>query len=156
IGFNTPADFGNGQIRIVSDAFSSSFNSLQLQFNRRLSKRIQTLLSYTWSHSIDNLSAEDGQSPQTNLIFLQYPNLNRGSSDFDIRQSLHGAVFVNLPAPPNGLSAVLVRNWAASSIFFARSAMPTDILIGRRPGYVRPDLVSAQPLYLYSANYPGG
>ena len=158
VGFTNPGDYGfnEGQIQIVSNAFSSSYNSLQLQFNRRLSKRIQALVSYTWSHSIDNLSAASFDGTISNLAFFEYPDLNRGSSDFDVRQSLHGAVFASLPAPRNGLGALVLRNWAASSIFFARSAMPTGVLIRRDQSYIRPDLMTGQPVYLYSASYPGG
>ena len=141
---------------VVTNAFSSSYNSLQLQFNRRLSERIQALLSYTWSHSIDNLSSEaPGGLNSPSVILSDYPNLNRGDSDFDIRQSLHGAVFASLPAPHGGPAAVL-RNWTASTIFFGRSALPTDVLISGAAGTIRPDLVPRQPLYLYSAGYPGG
>ena len=144
-------------VNVVSNAFSSSYNSLQLQFNRRLSKRIQALVSYTWSHSIDNLSSEAGDDFNfTSSTFIEYPNLNRGSSDFDVRQSLHGAVFASLPAPNGGLMHMLLRNWTASSIFFARSSLPTNVLILNDQGYLRPDVVPGQPLYLYSASFPGG
>jgi hypothetical protein len=90
------------------------------------------------------------------VSFSEDPNQNRGSSDFDVRQSLHGAVFASLPAPRSGPTAVLLRNWTASSIFFARSALPMDVLILNGAGYARPDLVPGQPLYMYSASYPGG
>ena len=148
------------RVSVVTNAFSSSYNSLQLKFNRRLSKRIQALLSYTWSHSIDNLSSEtaDGfvASGSYNVSFSEYPDLNRGSSDFDVRHSLHGAIFATLPSPRGGLAAVLLRNWTASTIFFARSALPTDVLIFGAAAEIRPDLVPGQPLYLYGGGYPGG
>jgi hypothetical protein len=159
LGFNSPAgvDLG-GLVQIVGNGFSSSYNSLQVQFNRRLSKRIQALASWTWSHSIDDLSTDGSNGVGSNLTAFEYPNLNRGPSDFDVRQSLHGAVFASLPAPRSGLAALVLRNWTASSIFFARSALPTDVLTFNEADsdYVRPDLVPGQPLYLYSANYPGG
>jgi hypothetical protein len=83
------------------------------------------------------------------------PNVNRGDSDFDVRQSLHGAVFVALPGPRGGRAAGLLRNWTASTIFFARTALPVyiEILTGVD---LRPDLVPGQPVYLYGSEYPGG
>ena len=59
-----------------------------------------------------------------------------------------------LPSPRSGVAARLLRNWTANGIFFARTAVPTDVLIGG-PNY-RPDLVPGQPLYLYGPDYPGG
>src|SRR5262249_51965853 len=76
-------------LEISGNSFSSSYHALQLQFNRRLDKRIRVLLSYTWSHSIDNLSDQVGLFSLGARTLLD-PNLNRGDSDFDIRKSLHG------------------------------------------------------------------
>jgi len=150
-------------LRMISgNFFSGSYHALQLQFNRRIGKRVQALLSYTWSHSIDNLSDQTGQSlgfpmGRQGTTTLLEPNLNRGDSDFDVRQSLHGALFFALPAPHVGQGAALLRNWTASTIFFARTALPTTVLTFKDLGYVvRPNLVPGQPLYLYASGYPGG
>jgi Carboxypeptidase regulatory-like domain len=146
---------------ILGNDFSSSYNALQLQFNRRMSKRVQALISYTWSHSIDNRSDAEGTSLETqDPNVLADPNQNRGDSDFDIRQSLHGALYFALPAPAQGWSSLPLRNWTASTIFFARTAMPTNLVFGTTSVYggidVRPDVVPGQPLYLYGSEYPGG
>jgi hypothetical protein len=144
-------------LEILDNGFSSSYHALQLQFNRRVGKRVQALVSYTWSHSIDNLSDQAGSNLESlNTNALLYPNLIRGDSDFDIRQSLHGALFVALPAPHSGPASVLLRKWTASTIFFARTALPTNLIIGDWNTILRPDLVPGQPLYLYGSGYPGG
>jgi len=122
-----------------------------------LLSRVALLLSYTWSHSIDNLSSDDEQlavdSTVESLAEYYHPNIDRGSSDFDIRHSLNGSLIAPLPSPRHGIPAILFRNWSANSIFFARSALPTDILA---PDFERPDLVPGVPLYLYGSQYPGG
>ena len=51
-----------GSITVFGSEFSSSYHSMQLQFHRRLAQHVQALLSYTWSHSIDNLSNDLGMS----------------------------------------------------------------------------------------------
>ena len=145
-------------LSISGNYFSSSYNALQLQFNRRMSKRVQALLSYTWSHSLDNLSDQTGGSlgPLDTSVFF-HPDQNRGDSDFDIRQSFHGALFATIPAPRNGRSAILLRNWTASTIFFARTGLSTNLLAYTATGLtLRPNLVPGQPLYLYGGGYPGG
>jgi hypothetical protein len=145
-------------LQITGNYFSSSYNSLQLQFNRRLSKRLQTMLSYTWSHSIDNRSDQSGDAIGTqNMTTLLDPDQNRGDSDFDVRHSLHGAIFAHLPSPRTGFAAIPLRNWTVSTIFFVRSALPTNVLTFTDQGLIlRPDIVAGQPLYLYSSVYPGG
>jgi hypothetical protein len=131
---------------------SSSYNAMQLQFDRRLSSRLHMLVSYTWSHSIDNLSQD---TPYINL-FNSAPSDPRawGSSDFDVRHSLNGSIIAALPSPHGGIAGLLFRNWTANSIFFARSALPTDLVL--QYSLYRPDVVPGQPLYLYGPEFPGG
>jgi hypothetical protein len=163
IGYATlphPAPYPSFEV-LGNDA-SSSYQAMQLQFNRRVSARIRLLLSYTWSHSIDNLSNDtEGIGASRSLSQYLDPDIDRGSSDFDIRHSLNGSVIAALPAPHSGIGAVLFRNWSANSIFFARSALPTDLLASNPStpnGFysARPNLVPGQPLYLYGPGYPGG
>jgi len=154
----TPPTLLPDGLQVTGTYFSSSYNSLQLQLNRKLSQRLQAMLSYTWSHSIDNRSDQSGDSlVGQDFTTLLDPNQNRGDSDFDIRHSLHGAIFAHLPAPRTEFATALLRNWTASSIFFARSAPPTNVLTVTAAGaIVRPDVAPGQPLYLYSSTYPGG
>lgn len=145
-------------LEIIGNAFSSSYNALQLQFNRRLGKGFQAMLSYTWSHAIDNLSDELGENLfPLNLTMFTDPNQNRGDSDFDVRQSFHGALFFAFPSPSNGLGRTLLHDWTASTIFFARTALPENLITFTSTyAEMRPDVVPGQPLYLYSSGYPGG
>jgi hypothetical protein len=143
-------------LRLFGSPFSSDYHSLQLQYNRRLAGKVQSVVSYTWAHAIDNQSDE---LIDPGLAAFVEPDINRGSSNFDIRHSLTGAVLVTLPAPlPRSGFAALLRNWKADTMFFVRSAPPVDI---SSPGTftgpaVRPDLVTGEPLYLYGSGYPGG
>jgi hypothetical protein len=155
---NTYSDLG-----IFGNNSSSSYNALQLHYGRRLSSRVQAMVSYTWAHSIDNLSndippfdLDDVLGPD--LYSFLHANINRGSSDFDMRHAMNGALLAALPSPSHGTAAKLLRNWTASTIFFAHSALPTDAITWYMggPGWIRPNLVPGQPLYLYGSGYPGG
>jgi hypothetical protein len=150
-------------LEIFGNSSSSSYNALQLHYDRRLSSRVQAMVSYTWAHSIDDLSEdippfELNDLPGPDLYNFLHANINRGSSDFDIRHAMNGALLAALPSPSHGAAAKLLRNWTASTIFFAHSALPTDAVTEYTgsPGWIRPNLVPGQPLYLYGAGYPGG
>ncbi|MGI8470484.1 MAG: hypothetical protein ACR2N3_18755 [Pyrinomonadaceae bacterium] len=45
---------------LIDNTSTSDYNALQLQFQRRLSRGLQAIASYTWAHSID--TASTGQS----------------------------------------------------------------------------------------------
>ena len=68
----------------LSNGADSSYQALQAQFRHRLAHGLQTLLSYTWAHSIDDVSSD--------AYYLHVPPGNstseRGSSDYDIRRRL--------------------------------------------------------------------
>ena len=137
---------------VMNNLSSSSYNAMQLQFNRRLSSRLHMLVSYTWSHSLDNLSQD---IPYLNLFYSVSSDPRAwGSSDFDVRHSLNGSIIAALPSPHGGIAGLLFRNWTANSIFFARSALPTDLVL--QDSLDRPDVVPGQPLYLYGSEFPGG
>jgi hypothetical protein len=153
IGWDLSSDGGVPGSIVLRNAASSSYHAMQLQFNRRLSRRLHMLVSYTWSHSIDNLSTDDPYSLPYSPDPLRFAPRARGSSDFDVRHGLNGSIIAALPSPRGGIGRRLFGNWTANSIFFARSAAPTDLIFDHLDD--RPDVVPGQPLYLYGSTFPG-
>jgi len=148
---------------LVTNTGNSGYNALQLQFNRQLSHGLQALASYTWAHSIDTASAGSfGDS--SNLVSELNSNINRGASDFDIRNAFSMGLTYDVPFHTNNiLSNATLRSWAVDSIVLARSAPPVDVYYGNLGALSnsfftnpRPDVVPGQPFYLYGSQYPGG
>jgi hypothetical protein len=147
---------GGGQgVYITKNGPTSSYNGLQVQFQRRLSHGLQSLASYTFSHSIDDASSN------FNLSDL----LERASSDFDIRHNLQAALTYDVPGQySNAVLASLLNHWALDARVTARSAQTIDIIgrqyvheVGTGPSVnYHPNLVPGQALYLYGSQYPGG
>jgi hypothetical protein len=151
------------QALLVTNVGTSDYNALQLQFQRRLSRGLQALASYSWSHSIDTASAGSPGSGSNALIALN-SNINRGPSDFDIRNAFSTGLTYEVPAPKgNAFSTAIFRGWSTENIVQARSAPPVDVYYSAfyqlSNGFVtnvRPDVVPGQPFYLYAQQYPGG
>lgn len=148
----------NDSINITRNAASSDYHAFQLQFQRRLSQRLQLLASYTWSHSIDVASTDSGTNA---AVQFANPNNDRGSSDFDVRHAFNAAMTYNFPAPKLGVVGnSIFRNWSIDSIFVARSATPVDLVGGvNLTGFVsslRPNLLPGIPLYVDDPKAPGG
>ena len=143
----------------LSDA-QSSYNSLQLQFQQRLTGGLHVMLSHVWAHSIDDGSQIFTSSFVDERLQIPSPHDNRGSSDFDVRHIFNGALTYEIPAPRSGGIAALVRNWAVDSTIRMQTPLPVDILDWGWTEYggfdYRPDVVSGQPLYLEGDQYPGG
>src|SRR5262249_39840741 len=73
----------------------SQFHAMNLKLERRFSDGFSVLGSYGWSHSIDTDSGGSFGSPNLNPANFQ---LDKGSSDFDIRQRFVTSVIYELPA----------------------------------------------------------
>lgn len=151
------------QAVLVTNVGTSDYNALQLQFQRRLSHGLQVLSSYSWSHSLDTASAGSVGSGSNALLGLN-TNLNRGPSDFDVRNAFSMGLTYDVPAPRNDAFAnAILRGWSTENIIQARSVAPVDVyysgfgeLSNGSLTNVRPDVVTGQPFYLYGPRYPGG
>jgi hypothetical protein len=137
---------------------TSDYHAMQLQFQRRLARGLQTLASYTWSHSIDNVSSDS--SFEASTLKLD-PVQERGASDFDVRHSGNIGLTYAIPtAFRNSIFNALVRDFSVDTIFVARSATPVNIRTGANAAgglsISRPDLVTGVPLYIDDPNVGGG
>ena len=140
-------------LRLITNGASSDYHALQMQFQRRLSRGIQALVSYTWAKAIDVVSTD----VVSNLLL-------RGPSDFDIRHNLTGAVTYDIPAPKqSGLATTILRQWSVDTRFNAQSALPLNIVSGiildPSDGTQiarRANLINGVPVYLDDPNVPGG
>jgi hypothetical protein len=161
--YNQPNPNFTGEFDLMRNGADSSYQALQAQFRHRLAHGLQTLLSYTWAHSIDDASSD--------AYYLNVPPGNaaspqeRGSSDYDIRHTFSGAASYNIPAPGGGIWKSIFGNWSTDSIVYARTAPPVNVVTGQNPfgGFLsgassvqRPDLVSGVPLWIADPNVAGG
>jgi carboxypeptidase family protein len=156
---SNPNVFGS----FIDNTASSAYDALQIQYQRRLSHGLESLVSYSWSHSIDDGSA----SSTSNVSNLGVPgnlNANRGPSDFDIRNSVSAGLTYDVRIPKlNKFSNAILRGWSTQNLVVVRSAPPVDItdshflfFKGGIEAAVRPDLITGHPLYLSGSQFPGG
>ena len=150
LGSVVPSNNPNAsQFFTIDNGLTSDYDSLQVQFRRRLSQGLTALASYTWSHCLDYGSQ--------NLLLGVF---RRGNCDFDVRHSVSAAFSYDLPNAGHGAFVNgLLHHWGLDDRFSARTAFPININGGTfadpLTGQVMTtgvDLVSSQPIYLYGAN----
>lgn len=158
--FNPNQDFG--QVNLTDNTATSDYQALQLKFERRLSRGLQALASYTWSHSIDISSTDAFSNYLGTPGSVANPNIDRGNSDFDVRHAFTAGVTYNLPSPEwTKVAHATLGGWSVDSFIFARTAPPVNVVSGIvfAEGialYPRPDLAPGVPPVLYGSQYPGG
>ena len=130
---------GWGAITQIYSDEHSDFNSLNVRFERRFSNGISFLLSYGYSHSIDEgygISTSSNSSlatPQNSYDIRD----NRGSSDYDIRNRLvynalyalpfgHGKYFMG---SASGVKQAVLGDWSLSGIVSVQGGTPFTLLM---------------------------
>jgi hypothetical protein len=136
------------------------FEALQLQLQRRMSHGLQALVSYTLAKSSD-VSSSDATgflAPSVNQIAL--PPL--GPSDFDIRNSIAGAVSYEVPAPARGRAGnAILKGWPVDGLVRASSPPPLNVTVGNQTGSVGSylhlvNVVPSQAFWIADPTQPAG
>ena len=126
-----------GQITGLLWDGSSFYDALQIHVIQRMTRSLQFGISYTWAKSIDTSSASDVGSQFLNSI-QNLPwfdtSLNRGLSDFDIRQNAVFNAIWQIPSPRDGTGLRWFLNaWQVGGIYQASSGLPFTAVIGGDP-----------------------
>lgn len=139
---------------IFQNELTSSYNSLQVKFQRQVARGLQALGSYTWSHNLDYGSYNAA---------LPY---QRGDSDYDVRNNATIAISYELPrGGSSSMLHALTSGWGIDGRFTARSGFPVTLngnqVTDPNTGiiyYGGLNVISGKPLYLYGpgSTYPGG
>ena len=139
-------------IQLIKNNATSDYHALQAQFQRRLSRGLQLLGSYTWSHALD-----DDSTGQTNRV------AQHGNADFDVRHLFAAAATYDIPARGNEVARAILGGWSINTNLTARSALPVDIIATTLTDpvtgglvNVRPNVISGVPFYVDDSTLPGG
>jgi hypothetical protein len=137
--FNCPVSMGGSgaggpcfpflaHVNFLQNGYHSNFNSLQVTATQKVWHGLNFLAGYTWAHSIDDATNNRSVSPQNSLR----PDLERGSSDFDIRHRFTLALTYALPSIKSKLQ--LLEGWQINSIVTLQGATPYSVIDGVQNG----------------------
>jgi hypothetical protein len=126
-----------GSVGEIASVSNSSYNALEASLRKRFSHGLSFLASYTWSHSIDdvssfNITGSASQPVAGENDLAQNPfdlAAERGPSMFDARNRLVLSYQWSLPFlqhSPNWYGKVL-GNWQLNGIFTAMSGTPFTV-----------------------------
>jgi Carboxypeptidase regulatory-like domain len=113
---------------LLGNDFRSWYHSFQLQLNKRFSKGLTVLGSYTLSKSIDMSSTDNLGATVANPFDLRD---ERGRSDWDRRHAFVASWLWSLPVHfDSPLANTLLGGWTLTGIHTAQSGGPLTFLMG--------------------------
>jgi outer membrane receptor protein involved in Fe transport len=141
-----------GKIIQRQNIANSSYNSLQIKFQKQASNRLSLLASFVWSKSIDDADTEiPGQYDSFGAQDERNLRLERGLSFFNVGRRISAGYVYRLPGPR--LLGPVARNWSFSGIVTLQDGTPlnpvyfaTDFANSGTPN--RPNVVPGQKVAL--------
>ncbi len=128
-------------------AASSNYNALQSTFRIDNWHGLTSSFNYTWSHSID--TASDGEDYVPNAAQPSdstQPQLNRGNSNFDVRNRFTWNFIYQFPNQ-KGRFQRLTNGWGLNGILTVQSGMPFHMILeaddfdGSGTDFPKPDVI---------------
>ncbi|GGG98104.1 TonB-dependent receptor [Silvibacterium dinghuense] len=108
--------------------YSSNYQSLQAQLNRRFANSLGVITSFTWGKGLGYQTSDDG-----GLLFWLDQRHNYAPNDFDHRLNFEESLTYDLPWGPNkrwlnhGVAASVIGGWKLSAIISIYSGLPFDV-----------------------------
>jgi hypothetical protein len=148
IQLRRPFPFFNA-INLRDPGGSATYNAFAAKAEKRFSKGLTFLTSYTWSHAIDDGAGtlDDGTGGRRDNYNIA---LDRGNSQYDLRHNFVGSFVYELPwgkgrtfgANWKPIVNGILGGWQLGGILFLRSGEPFSVTI------------SGDPTNLGTTNYP--
>jgi hypothetical protein len=141
-----------GRVKATENRASSTYNSLQLRLEKRLSVGLTMIHGYTWSHTIDETAGDFGAiadargelgGPQNPLC----TRCEKGNSSFDVRHKYTSSIVWDLPfgsghrfIDTTGAWNKIVSGFEVSFFTTWQSGIPFSVVLDSN-NQVRPDLI---------------
>jgi len=154
-----------GLVDYKSTDSNSIFHALEATYKHDFSHGLFFQANYQWSHTINDGSVGGGEALSAENVNCR--RCERANSDQDIRNYFTASTVYRLPfgrgqrffSTDRGITSVLASGWQFSAIGTARSGLPLNILVTRRPSDLpdgnnvnqRPDRVANVSQYQQTA-----
>lgn len=108
--------------------YSSNYNSLQVQLNRRFANGLGSLTSFTWGKGLGYQTVDDA-----NLLFWLDQRHNYAPNDFDHRLNFEQSLIYELPFGPGkqwlstGVASRVLGGWSLGAIISVYSGLPFNV-----------------------------
>jgi hypothetical protein len=143
---------GVGNITYYAPIINSVYNAMIAKLEKRFSKGLSLLASYTYGHSIDGEPQEHDVNDLTSPQNVRNLAADRGSSNFDVRNRFVMSGFYILPfGKKAGALNYLARDWQLSGIFSAQGGQPFSATLSTDPSNTG---ATAHPNVIGNGNLP--
>jgi hypothetical protein len=137
-----------GVIRTIAMDEIENYESMSVIFRQRMSHGLQTMVTYTWSHTLDVTTDSNGGGTPMNPYWWRQ---DYGNANWDLRHRFTATFVYNIPFFPssNAVLKGVFGHWQSNGIVTLQTGMPFNVTTGTdtantaSSGTYRPNLVHA-------------
>ncbi|HXY14618.1 MAG TPA: TonB-dependent receptor, partial [Terriglobales bacterium] len=122
-----------GSMTDIFSGISSSYNALVVQLNRRMTRHLQFMGSYTWSHALDYGENATTFTDTNDLLVPSNIRLEYGNSIFNVPDRFVASAIAEGPWHVGGPLGYLVNDWELSPIYASQSGLPYSLVTSGNP-----------------------
>lgn len=133
---STTAGRPNPNFGAMTDIFSgvsSNYNALAVQINRRMSRHLQFMGNYTWSHALDFGQNGSTFTDTNDLLVPTNIRLEYGNSIFNVANRFVVSAIGESPWHVDGPLGYLANDWQLSPIIAAQNGLPYSLVTSGNP-----------------------
>lgn len=129
-----------------TDTGYANYHALLASFQKRFANSLNTIVSYTWSKSLDNSSgwfeAENGTGGGSVVQNYFDPRNAYGTSSYDIRHFFSWSTVYALPFGrgqkwlQTGIASYVLGGWKTNYLFQTRSGQPYNLNVNGDPAFI--------------------
>ncbi|HTW47799.1 MAG TPA: TonB-dependent receptor [Acidobacteriaceae bacterium] len=113
-----------GSITDIISETGSSYRGAMVRIVRRLSPSLMVNAGYTWAHAIDDGQNEATYADRNDVYDPADLRLEHGTSNYDVRERVAGAVVVREPWRPRGAAGAFLGSYSLSAAGEWRTGLP--------------------------------
>ncbi len=119
-----------------TNGMSSSYNALQVEVRRRLTRGLQFGANYTWAKVLSNSGITGSQSELDRTMDFNQQGYNRTRADFDIHHTFHLNGVYEFPVGrgrrwlSGGIAGKVLEGWQTGGLWTWRSGIPMTFTSG--------------------------
>jgi hypothetical protein len=113
-----------GSITDIISETNSSYRGAMVRVVRRLSPSLMLDAGYTWAHAIDDGQNEATYADRDDVYDPLDLRLEHGTSNYDVRQRIAGAVILREPWRPRGAAGVFFGGYSLAGAGEWRTGLP--------------------------------
>lgn len=115
---------GYGSITDILSETNSAYRGLMLRVIRRMARGLTANVGYTWAHALDDGQNESAFADRNDVYDPADLRLEHGTSNYDVRQRVSGAIVLREPWRLRGAAGELFGGYALAATGDWRTGLP--------------------------------